>query len=69
MHLSANYSFYILYASEMNNGLYLFADISLASPLVNSLSFVITGLTGKCLGEEFGGAGEKYCVLLMLTKI
>jgi len=33
-------------------------DISLAAPVVNSLTFVITGLTGKLLGEEFGGTGS-----------
>lgn len=31
------------------------ADLSLAVPTVNSLSLVFTMLTGKLLGEEFGG--------------
>ncbi|XP_007247565.3 transmembrane protein 234 [Astyanax mexicanus] len=31
------------------------ADLSLAVPTVNSLSFLFTMLTGKLLGEDFGG--------------
>ncbi|CAM4726181.1 unnamed protein product [Leuciscus chuanchicus] len=33
-------------------------DLSLAVPMVNSLTFLFTLLMGKLLGEEFGGKGK-----------
>lgn len=35
-----------------------FVDLSLAVPMVNSLTFLFTLLMGKLLGEEFGGKGK-----------
>jgi len=34
-----------------------FVDLSLAVPMVNSLTFLFTLLMGKLLGEDFGGKG------------
>ncbi|XP_017318842.1 transmembrane protein 234 [Ictalurus punctatus] len=54
-------------------------DLSLAVPTVNSLSLVFTMVTGKLLGEEFGGksavlgmvlttAGVTLCVLSSVSE-
>lgn len=36
-------------------------DLSLAVPVANSLTFLCTLLTGKMLGEEFGGSRKCNC--------
>ncbi|KAG7260009.1 hypothetical protein CRUP_029457 [Coryphaenoides rupestris] len=42
-------------------------DLSLAVPLTNSLTFLLTVLTGKMLGEEFGGKRAVGGMLLTMT--
>ncbi|XP_046906163.1 transmembrane protein 234 isoform X1 [Hypomesus transpacificus] len=44
-------------------------DMSLAVPVANSLTFVFTLLTGKLLGEEFGGKKEVAGMILTMTGI
>ena len=40
-------------------------DLSLAVPTVNSLSFLFTLLTGKLLGEDFGGKSKSdFCIMI-----
>ncbi|ELU14585.1 hypothetical protein CAPTEDRAFT_134113, partial [Capitella teleta] len=40
------------------------ADLSLAVPVTNSLTFVFTGLGGKLCGEEFGSKRQSYSDVL-----
>lgn len=40
-------------------------DLSLAVPVANSLTFLCTLLTGKALGEEFGGK-RKWLIFVRL---
>ncbi|XP_076021616.1 transmembrane protein 234 [Genypterus blacodes] len=44
-------------------------ELSLAVPVANSLTFVCTLLTGKLLGEEFGGKRDVAGMLLTMTGI
>ncbi|KAK0153381.1 Transmembrane protein 234 [Merluccius polli] len=44
-------------------------DLSLAVPVTNSLTFLLTVLTGKCLGEEFGGIRAVGGMLLTMVGI
>ncbi|XP_010877854.1 transmembrane protein 234 [Esox lucius] len=44
-------------------------DLSLAVPVANSLSFLLTLLTGKLLGEEFGGKRAVGGMVLTMTGI
>lgn len=39
---------------------YFYPELSLAVPVANSLTFLCTLLTGKLLGEEFGGKRKWY---------
>ncbi|CAL8285107.1 unnamed protein product [Lota lota] len=45
-------------------------DLSLAVPVTNSLTFLLTVLTGKILGEEFGGkraVGGMFLTMVGIT--
>lgn len=44
-------------------------DLSLAVPVVNSLTFLFTLLMGKVLGEEFGGKGAIIGMLLVMCGV
>ncbi|KAK7140424.1 hypothetical protein R3I94_012895 [Phoxinus phoxinus] len=44
-------------------------DLSLAVPMVNSLTFLFTLLMGKLLGEEFGGKGALLGMLLIMSGV
>ncbi|XP_056616608.1 transmembrane protein 234 [Triplophysa dalaica] len=44
-------------------------DLSLAVPMVNSLTFLFTLLMGKWLGEEFGGKRAVLGMLLTMTGV
>ncbi|XP_030627682.1 transmembrane protein 234 [Chanos chanos] len=44
-------------------------DLSLAVPVVNSLTFLFTLLTGKLLGEDFGGKGAVIGMLLTMLGV
>lgn len=44
-------------------------DLSLAVPVANSLTFLCTLLTGKMLGEEFGGSQAVAGMLLTMAGI
>ncbi|KAI7805836.1 transmembrane protein 234 precursor, partial [Triplophysa rosa] len=44
-------------------------DLSLAVPMVNSLTFLFTLLMGKWLGEEFGGKKAVLGMLLTMTGV
>ncbi|XP_056326260.1 transmembrane protein 234 [Danio aesculapii] len=44
-------------------------DLSLAVPVVNSLTFLFTLLMGKVLGEEFGGKGAIMGMLLIMCGV
>ena len=45
------------------------ADISLAVPITNSLTFIFTGLSGKLVGEKFGNAETYIGILLVLVGV
>ncbi|XP_062325254.1 transmembrane protein 234 isoform X1 [Osmerus eperlanus] len=59
--------------NQMGSVVYYFTlattDMSLAVPVANSLTFVFTLLTGKLLGEEFGGKREVAGMILTMTGI
>ncbi|XP_005801352.1 transmembrane protein 234 [Xiphophorus maculatus] len=44
-------------------------DLSLAVPVANSLTFLCTLLTGKLLGEEFGGKRAVVGMFLTMTGV
>ncbi|XP_048061390.1 transmembrane protein 234 [Megalobrama amblycephala] len=44
-------------------------DLSLAVPMVNSLTFLFTLLMGKLLGEEFGGKRALLGMLLIMSGV
>uniref|UniRef100_A0A672K3Y2 Transmembrane protein 234 n=1 Tax=Sinocyclocheilus grahami TaxID=75366 RepID=A0A672K3Y2_SINGR len=44
-------------------------DLSLAVPMVNSLTFLFTLLMGKLLGEEFGGKRAVLGMLLIMSGV
>ncbi|XP_043110623.1 transmembrane protein 234 [Puntigrus tetrazona] len=44
-------------------------DLSLAVPMVNSLTFLFTLLMGKLLGEEFGGKRAVLGMLLIMCGV
>ncbi|XP_062850980.1 transmembrane protein 234 [Trichomycterus rosablanca] len=44
-------------------------ELSLAVPMVNSLSFVFTMFTGKLLGEEFGGKSAVLGMVLTMVGV
>ncbi|XP_051504448.1 transmembrane protein 234 [Myxocyprinus asiaticus] len=44
-------------------------DLSLAVPVVNSLTFLFTLLMGKLLGEEFGGKRAVLGMLLIMSGV
>ncbi|CAL8301493.1 unnamed protein product [Boreogadus saida] len=44
-------------------------DLSLAVPVTNSLTFLLTVLTGKILGEEFGGKRAAGGMVLTMVGI
>ncbi|KAL2098939.1 hypothetical protein ACEWY4_005419 [Coilia grayii] len=44
-------------------------ELSLAVPVVNSLTFLITLLTGRLLGEDFGGKRAVFGMLLTMLGV
>ncbi|XP_063080324.1 transmembrane protein 234 [Engraulis encrasicolus] len=44
-------------------------ELSLAVPVVNSLTFLITLLTGQLLGEDFGGKRAVFGMLLTMAGV
>ena len=53
--LSALQDTTVIVREKMSNVVSVLPDLSLAVPVTNALTFLFTVLTGKLLGEEFGG--------------
>ncbi|ORX75972.1 UPF0546 membrane protein C1orf91, partial [Anaeromyces robustus] len=45
------------------------ADLSLAVPISNSLTFAFTTIAGKFLGEPFGGAKSYFALVLVMAGV
>uniref|UniRef100_A0A8C1IZC3 Transmembrane protein 234 n=1 Tax=Cyprinus carpio TaxID=7962 RepID=A0A8C1IZC3_CYPCA len=65
---SGSFVFYFTLASTVENAV-CFVDLSLAAPMVNSLTFLFMLLMGKLLGEEFEGKRAVLGMLLIMSGV